>query len=382
MSERVFERVSRRVAERTGRGAIAAAVGLFAVLAALIVASTYLGSLGSPTIDRAVVNGSITLVLVLGVSTFVGTSGVFSFGHLAFAAIGAFTTSVLATTTAQKQVQLPDLPGLIGDWQVNPVLAVLLGGIVAAVFALVVAIPLMRLSGLTASLATVALLITVRVALQNWETFTRGTRGVIIDAPSPSREQVLAWVLVALAMTVAFRVAPVGRRLAGSREDEPAARSFGIRVWSERGVAWVLSAFVTALGGGLFALFFRNINPDTFYISLTFTVLAMLVIGGLKTVSGAVVGSIVVTAVLEVLRQIERGWTIRSWKIPSRTGMSELGLAVVLLLILILRPDGLVDRELWPRRRRTATRRATVDDERPAAAEVAVPIPTRGGPPC
>ena len=193
------------------------AVGLFAVLAVFIVAAALLGSLGSPTIDRAVVNGLITLILVLGVSTFVGTSGVFSFGHMAFAAVGAFTTSMLATSTAQKQVQLPDLPGPLGDWQVNPVLAVLLGGVVAAVFAVILAIPLMRLSGLTASLATVALLITVRVVLQNWETYTRGTRGIIVDAPSPSREQVLVWVLVALALTVAFRVAPVGRRLAGSR---------------------------------------------------------------------------------------------------------------------------------------------------------------------
>jgi branched-chain amino acid transport system permease protein len=329
------------------------AIGLYIGLAAIVVAATYLGSLGSTTVDRAVVNALIVLILVLGLSTFVGTSGVFSFGHMAFMAIGAYVTAVLTMSPEQKRLQLADLPGSVGTWHISPLLAVIIGALAAALFATVVAVPLMRLSGLTASLATVALLITMRVVFQNWETFTRGTRGLILDAKSPSRETVLLAALVMLAIAVAFRFSSVGRRLSASREDEPSARSLGIRVWWERGLAWVLSAFMVGIAGGLFSLYFRNISPDSFYIAITFNVLAMLVIGGLKSVSGAVIGTVVVTAALEVLRQIERGWTIAGVTIPSRLGMSELGLAVVLLVILIVRPDGLVPGELrWPRRRR------------------------------
>jgi branched-chain amino acid transport system permease protein len=330
------------------------AIGLYIALAAIVVAATYLGSLGSTTVDRAVVNALIVLILVLGLSTFTGTSGVFSFGHMAFMAIGAYVTAVLTMSPDQKRLQLADLPGSIGTWHVSPFLAVIIGALVAALFAAAVAVPLMRLSGLTASLATVALLITMRVVFQNWETFTRGTRGLILDAKSPSRETVLVAALVLLAIAVAFRFSSVGRRLAASREDEASARSVGIRVWWERGLAWVLSAFMVGIAGGLFSIYFRNISPDSFYISITFTVLAMLVIGGLKSVSGAVIGTVVVTAALELLRQIERGWTIAGVKVPSRLGMSELGLAVVLLVILIVRPDGLVPGELrWPGRRRS-----------------------------
>jgi branched-chain amino acid transport system permease protein len=346
------------------------ALGLYAALAAIVIAATYLGSLGSTTIDRAVVNALIALILVLGLSTFVGASGVFSFGHMAFMAIGAYITAILTMSPQQKRLQLPDLPGPIGSWHVNPLLAVLIGALGAALFAAVVAIPLMRLSGLTASLATVALLITMRVIFQNWETYTRGTRGLILDSKSPSREVVLVAALLLLAVAVAFRFSAVGRRLGASREDEASARSLGIRVWWERGLAWVLSAFMVGIAGGLFALYFRNISPDSFYIAITFTVLAMLVIGGLKSVSGAVIGTVVVTGVLELLRQIERGWTIAGVKLPSRLGMSELGLAVVLLVILIVRPDGLVPHELrWPRGRASrasppdATAPRAVDDE-------------------
>ncbi len=150
-----------------------------------------------------------------------------------------------------------------------------------------------------------------------------------------------------LLVAVVFRQSALGRRLAASREDEPSARSLGIRVWSERGVAWVLSAFVVGIGGGLFVLYFGNINPDSFYITITFTVLAMLVVGGLTSVSGAVVGVTVVTAILEVLRHLERGGSVGPWTPPSRPGMSELGLAVALVVILVLRPEGLVPNELF-----------------------------------
>jgi branched-chain amino acid transport system permease protein len=255
------------------------------------------------------------------------------------------------------------------------------GGLLAAAFSALVAVPLMRLSGLTASLATVALLITMRVVNQNWETFTRGTPGLIVDAASPSKEAILLWALIMLLMTLVFRQSSLGRRLAASREDEPSAHSLGIRVWWERGVAWVLSAFVVGIGGGLFVLYFGNINPDSFYISITFTVLAMLVVGGLTSVSGAVVGVAVVTAILEVLRHVERGGAVGPWTPPSRPGMSELGLAVALVVILVLRPEGLVPKELFAWARTSAPDIAAdpgapaVDDELPDATPAVVTTP-------
>jgi branched-chain amino acid transport system permease protein len=267
-------------------------------------------------------------------------------------AIGAYTTAILTTSERQKHLQLRELPSSLATAHVHPVAAVLISGGCAAAFALVLTIPLMRLNGLTASLATVAVLITIRVVLQNWDRYTRGTRGLILDGDQPGRNTVLLWALAAITAAFFFRQSRFGVRLAASREDEVAARSVGIRVWWERGMSFVLSAFIVAVGGSLFAMYFHSINPDSFYLTITFNVLAMLVVGGLTSLSGAVVGTIVVSTILESLRKVERGATVFGWKIPSRSGTTEVALALVLLAILVLRPEGLTrGRELrWPRR--------------------------------
>jgi branched-chain amino acid transport system permease protein len=346
-------------------------VGLLVSLWAIVVAAALVGSLGGPRYDRAVVNGLIMLILVVGLGVFVGTSGVFSFGHMSFMAIGAYTTAILTTSTRQKELQLEDLPGPLATAHVDPIVAVLVSGACAAVLALVLTIPLMRLSGLTASLATVAVLITVRVVLQNGDRYTRGTSGLILDGEQPSRDTVLVWALLAVTVAFAFGRSRVGRRLVASREDEVAARAVGIRVWWERGTSFVLSAFMVGAGGSLFALTARSINPDSFYLTITFDVIAMLVVGGLTSLSGAVIGTITISTLLELLREVERGTTVVGWDLPGRSGTTEVALAVVLLGVLALRPAGLTGgRELRLPRRWPIGARPPGEDQTPNARSI------------
>lgn len=313
---------------------------LLLVLWALVVVAVVIGSAGGTTTDSATVNGLILLILTVGLSTFVGNSGVFSFGHAAFMGLGAYTTAVLTMSDVQQRVQLGDLPPAVGGLLLDPRAAVAASAALSALLALVLSIPLMRLSGLTASLATVAVLITTRVVFQNTETYTRGTRGLILDAPRPTTFEIVLWTLAAIAVALAFTRSAGGIRLAASREDEFAARSVGIRVWWERGQAFVLSAAIAGAGGALFALYFGSLNPDTFYLDITFTVVAMLVIGGFTSLSGAVIGSITLTVVLELLRQVERSIT--------RPGLTEVAVAAVLLVLLVARPAGITrGRELF-----------------------------------
>ncbi len=347
-------------------------LALLALLWGLVAVATALGSLGGTTTDAATVNGLVLLILVVGVGTFVGNSGVFSFGHAAFMGLGAYAAAVLTMSDIQQRIQLGDLPAAVGGLQVTPRLAVLLAALAAGLFAVLLAVPLMRLSGLTASLATVAVLITMRVVFQNLETYTRGTRGLILDAPRPGTAEILLWALLVIAVALIFKRSAIGVRLAASREDEFAARSVGIRVWWERGVAWVLSAAIAGAGGALFALSFRALNPDTFYLDITFTVVAMLVIGGFTSLSGAVVGSITLTVILELLRQLERGVTVGGLTLPSRPGLTEVAAAVVLLVILVARPAGLTGgRELLDGRRSRTAPAAPVQPATPHS-EIAV----------
>lgn len=308
----------------------------------IVIVISVVGSLGGSILDRAVAQGLITLVIVLGLGLFVSNSGVISIGHMAFVAIGAYTTAILTLSDEQQAIQLADLPEFLANASFSPVTAAVVGAFAAAVFALILAIPLMRLSGLTAALATVAVLIGIRVVNQNLDTFTRGTRGLVLDTPAPPMWVLLTVALLTIVVAVLFSQSNLGVRLIASREDEHAARSLGIRVWWERGVAWVLSAMIVAVGGALFAWQFRSINPDSFYISYTFIVVAMLVVGGINTVTGAVVGTAVISLGVEVLRAAENGISVGPLNVPPRPGLAELGLAVILLLTLILRPGGLV----------------------------------------
>lgn len=339
------------------------------LLSVMVLVATGLGLQGGTALDQATYEMLIMLVLVVGLYTFVGISGIFSFGHIALMGVGGYAAAIVSMSEVQQRIQLEDLPPFIGDLQLGVWPAVALAAAVTAFVGLIVALPLMRLSGLTASLATVALLIATRVVFQNWEPYTRGTRGLILDATRPSLAALLAAALGSILVAFLFRWSPAGRRLAASREDEAAARAIGVRIWSERGAAWLLSALTVGAAGALYALHFRNISPDSFYLSLTFASLAMLVVGGLKSLSGAVVGTIALSAVLELFRAAERGVEIGSFRTPSRPGLTEFGLAAVLLAVLIWRPRGLTGgRELggelrWPHRR--ATEPQAQAEERP-----------------
>jgi branched-chain amino acid transport system permease protein len=321
------------------------------LLVALVALATFVGDHGPGDVRSATASALITMLLVIALMVFTGNSGVFSFGHASFMAIGAYTAALVSTTPQYKAIELPDLPHWLATLHMPAVPAVLLGGLLAMVFAAVVALPLVRLSGLAASLATVALLVVVHDVAENWDKITRGTPGFIVDAPQPGTWSLFPWAAGAIVVAWLFKRSSSGLRLIASREDPVAAVASGIRIRRERAIALVVSAFLSGAAGGLFALHFANISPANFYLSITFTVVAMLVVGGAESLSGAVVGVIVVTTLLELFRQLEGGFSVATVHVPARPGLADFGLALGLLAILILRPRGVTGgRELGPPR--------------------------------
>lgn len=311
------------------------------VLCAIVAIVAELGALGSVSLDRTVVTMLINLIVVVGLSVFIGNSGVYSFGHVSFMAIGAYTTGIATIPPERKEVLLPDLPGFLAGFHLDSVSAVLVAGAVAMGVAAVLAVPLMRLSGLVAALATFAVLLIVNVVAKNWEAVTNGTSGMSAIPVTTTVERALVWALVALVLAFAFKESRLGRRLQASRDDELAARSIGIGVGLERGVAFLLSAFLCGIAGALFAQSVGSIAPDSFFLALTFLTIAMLVVGGISSLAGAVVGTIVISALSEFLRRIETGFDVGSVRVDGPAGLEDLGLGFVMLLILLLRPGGI-----------------------------------------
>jgi branched-chain amino acid transport system permease protein len=355
------------------------ALTTLAILVGLVVVVAAIGSSGSEALERTTLHGLVLLVATIGFSIFVGNSGVLSFGHVAFMSLGAYATALLALDPIVKQSVLPELPGALSDLHASPYAACVIGGLVAAAVALVLSVPLMRLSGIAAALTSLAVLQIVYVVEREARTLTNGSRGIDGVPTAATVWGAVAFAAVAIVLALAFQQSRWGARLRASREDEVAAHASGIGVHLERRLAWVLSAFVVGAAGGLFVLALGSITPDILYIETTFMLVVMLTVGGQLSVSGAVVGAIFVTVVSELLRRVEAGANIGPVFLDGPVGLSQVGLALILLVTLILRPAGITGgRELalgWPRRRpRASAPASSVDGPPPEPASV----PARG----
>lgn len=355
----------------TGRplALLKAAWPVLALLVPLAVAAWLLAG-ASASIQSSAIGALINLILVVGLYIFVGNSGVLSFGHISFMAVSAYLTALLTMTAVGKGILLPHLPGILADAELSTVPAILIAAAFVGVLAYVVAFPLMRLNGIAASIATLSLLVITQVVLQNWEDVTGGSgtlTGVPVDTTIGSA---LIWACIACVVAYGYQRSRAGRRLRASREDEPAARSIGVRVERERRLAFALSAVVVAVGGGLYGHFLGSLSPGSMYLQLTFVTLAMLVVGGLGSLAGAVVGTVVVSLITEILGRFEQGG-VAGIDVSLRPGIREMVVALVTMAILLWRPTGLTgSREIpWPGRRRSAP----VDEG--ATAEVGEGLP-------
>jgi branched-chain amino acid transport system permease protein len=305
-------------------------------------------------ITRVTILALVNMVFVVGLWTFSGLTGVVSFGHLAFAALGAYSCAYLTILPSLKQTLFPDMPAFLSfllDVHTSFPAAIVISGLVAALFALIVSPAIVRLAGIQAGIATIALLAIVYTVLLNWKDVTRGS-STMIGVP-PDLDLGIATLAACAAVTIAwgFARSRLGLRAQAAREDEPAARSVGLHVVRDRAVAWVLSAFIVGCGGALYAHFITTFNPDQFYLAATFVVIAMLVLGGIGSLAGAVLGTLLYSLLAEVLRRIQGGG-VAGVELPA--GAAEVVLAALLLLVLIKRPGGLTaGREIpWPGARR------------------------------
>ncbi len=316
----------------------------------LVTAIVLLSAGGSEIIHRQVTQALIELVAVVGLYIFVGNSGLLSFGNVSFMAIGAYVSALLTMRPASKEMLLPGLPEMISAAHWPTVPAAVAGGLAASVFAFVTGIPLMRLSGIAASIATFAVLEIVYIGAGNWTEVTGGQNS-LIGLPIYSNIWIcLAWALIAMAAAFAYQETRSGLLLRASREDIVAARAAGTDVHRHRLIGFVISAFFSGIAGVLLGHFLGTVRIETFYLDLTFMILAMLVVGGMGSLSGAVTGTIVIATLTELLRRVEAGVDLGVFSIGALPGLGDAILALAMLLIILFRPKGLTQgREiLWP----------------------------------
>ena len=314
---------------------------LVSILVILTVPALIVWAVANPLLERTMTEALIMVVLVVGMQVFIGNSGVVSFGHVSFVAVAAYAAAWQTCCPAFKAAILPGLPEFLAHTQIPTIPSILAAVGLAGVVGFLIGLPIIRLTGIGASIAMFAVLSIVQTTYSNWDSVTGGESSIIglptyVDLPVA-----LLGAAIAIAAAHVYKASRFGLMLRASRDDEVAARAAGIDVYRQRLLAFSVSAVIVGFGGVLHAHFIGVVSIDAYWIQLTFITLAMLVVGGMRSLAGAVVGALVISALVEILRQLESGIDVAGLSIVAPRGVQEIGLAVLLLIILIARPSGI-----------------------------------------
>ena len=310
------------------------------VPAALVVAVGVGSTLVSSANEIYFLDALVSVAIVVSLYVFMGNSGVLSFGQISFVAVGAFAAGVMTIPLDSKSGVLPQLFPILRDHTIGNVASLLLAAAAGGVFALLVGLPLMRLSGLAAGIATFAVLEITHNVLREWTKIGPGATTLALVPETTRALQATVGALVAIAVAFAYQRSRFGRMLRASREDAAAARGVGVSVHRERLLAFTVSGALGGFAGALLVHELGSITTEQVYLELTFLTLAMLVVGGVSSLWGAVLGALTVSGLSSFLSEAEQGVTVgATLDLPSGTRLIILG--SIMALVLIVRPSGL-----------------------------------------
>ena len=281
--------------------AAALAALLCAVTAALVLA---LGLSGQRFMTLYCVN----LCAVLAFQLFSGNSGVVSFGHTAFMGVGAYVSAWFTMPFALQRTALPNFPIWMAGWELGVPLALVIVLIVGVVLAAVSGLPIARLNGASAAIATLGFLIIVYSILAAARDFTRGNQA-FYGVPRAT-DITLALIFACFSILVArlYKDSRYGLMMRAVRDNETAALAVGVSPQRMRFVAWIVSGGLAALAGALYGHMLGAFTPKDFYFHMAFTYVAMLILGGMGTVTGAVLGVGLVMFLQEIPAGVRTGF--------------------------------------------------------------------------
>jgi branched-chain amino acid transport system permease protein len=304
---------------------------------------------------------AIYSILALSLNFIYGFCGMFSLGHAGFMAIGAYVSALCILSPEQKEIIwfLEPIFSPLTNLQTSFFVSVLLGGLAASFFSLLIAIPVLRLGGDYLGIATLGFAEIIRVLLTNLVPITNGAIGLRGIPPYANLWWNYAWLLIALFVFLSILKSNFGNVIKSIRDDEIAAKTMGINTTNYRTVAFCLGGFFAGVGGALLGSLITTIEPKMFNFQLTFNILLIVVAGGLGSITGSVIGSAVITLLLEGLRIVEYPTDINLdfgfaqlgiIHIPGIPGMRMVIFSLVLMFIIIFRRQGLIGTKefSWP----------------------------------
>jgi len=265
----------------------------------------------------------INIILAVSLNLVNGYMGEFSVGHAGFMAIGAYTASFLTVAVFAREAGPFLFP-----------LALISGGIAAALAGLVLAVPSFRTRGDYLAIVTLAFNMIIKSVLENLG-LLGGPRGYMGMDPLATLTWVYVWLVLLLVLSRNFVYSKFGRGVLSIREDETASGLVGVNTRQVKVLTFVISAFIAGIAGGLFAHVVQFINPRSFTILKSTDMLVMVYLGGVASLGGSILGATVFTAVLEALRPLLQWLHISpEWRLAVAP--------LFLVLLMLLRPRGIM----------------------------------------
>ncbi len=311
------------------------------VIVALVVLDQTLPRFLNPYHFQILMLIGINIVLAVSLNLVNGFTGQFSIGHAGFMAVGAYGSAVFTLRVGQGvAASLGSLPDPIANGAALLV-ALVVGGLLSAAAGWLVGLPSLRLRGDYLAIVTLGFGEIIRVMILNIDA-VGGARGL----PGIPQWSTFFWVFLAVVVVIMLShnlaASTHGRALFAIRDDEVAAEALGVDTTRYKVLAFVISAFFAGVAGGLFAHFLSYLNPATFQFTKSIEVIAIVVLGGMGSVSGSVVAAILLTLLPEALR--------------TAGALRMVIYSLMLILLMIARPQGLFgNRELFaPRKRKVA----------------------------
>ncbi|MCD6551354.1 branched-chain amino acid ABC transporter permease, partial [Thermotoga sp.] len=288
-------------------------------------------------------------VMAVSLNLINGITGIFSLGHAGFILIGAYTASLLTLSPEQKTMSFiiePIVPWL-ANLHTDFFTATIAGGMMAALFAFLIGWPVLRLSGDYLAIASLGFAEVIRIIALNAISVTNGPLGLKGIPEYSNIWWCYGWLFVTVLFIASLVNSSYGRALKAIREDRIAAEAMGINVFKHQLLSFVTGAFFAGVSGSLYAHWVTTIDPriTTLGPMLTFYILIMIVLGGLGSISGSLIGAALFTILFEWLRDLEEPFNFFGIHVPGIKGMRILVISVIFILVMIFWRRGIMGRE-------------------------------------
>lgn len=299
-------------------------------------------------------NLGIFIILAVSYNLINGVTGQFSLEPNGFVAIGAYVTALLLLDKDSKSMQfmLSDPSPFVMWMHASFIPALLISGVVTSLVALTLAFPVFRVRGDYLAIVTLGFGFIIRIFAINQDSYTNGSMGL----SSIPHDANLLWIgifaLITVVVVLNIVYSKFGRAMKAVRDDEDAANAMGVNTFKMKTYAFMTSAFFEGIGGGLMATLLTTISPDQFTFMLTFQLLIMVVLGGLGSITGSIMGAIIVVVGMEWLRFLDEP-NLLGFTTDAHPGLRMVVFSIILILVMLFARKGLLgDKEIWDKFRK------------------------------